>query len=78
MDTKLPLSNVELARRLRVTPQAVSKWPQVPVERVLEVSEACNWRPTPHEIRPDIYPHPDDGLPAGLRGTSTIRETALS
>ncbi|ENE14571.1 hypothetical protein ECP03047993_1333 [Escherichia coli P0304799.3] len=23
------------------------------------------WEVTPHEIRPDIYPNPTDGLPCG-------------
>ncbi|ACI38640.1 hypothetical protein ECEC1846_1140 [Escherichia coli EC1846] len=25
------------------------------------------WEVTPHEIRPDIYPNPTDGLPVGCK-----------
>lgn len=28
---------------------------------------AVNYVVTPHELRPDIYPHPEDGLPAEMR-----------
>lgn len=47
--------------------QAIAKWEKVPAERVLGVAEANEWRVTPHQLRPDLYPHPDDGLPAHLR-----------
>ncbi|EFC0456606.1 helix-turn-helix domain-containing protein, partial [Escherichia coli] len=36
---------------------------QVPSERVLQLCELGNWSVTPHELRPDIYPNPNDGLP---------------
>jgi DNA-binding transcriptional regulator YdaS (Cro superfamily) len=39
-----------------------------PPSRVLGVARATDWRVTPHELRPDIYPHPDDGLPPERRG----------
>jgi len=48
----------------------VSEWRrrgQVPADAVLPVCEAVNFAVTPHELRPDIYPHPDDGLPEALR-----------
>jgi DNA-binding transcriptional regulator YdaS (Cro superfamily) len=49
----------------RISAQAVAKWGEagVPSERVLKVSEATAFRVTPHELRPDIYPNPTDGLP---------------
>jgi DNA-binding transcriptional regulator YdaS (Cro superfamily) len=34
---------------------------------VLKVAEATEWQVTPHELRPDLYPHPDDGLPEAYR-----------
>lgn len=34
---------------------------------VLAVSEAVNWQVTPHDLRPDLYPHPQDGLPPHMR-----------
>lgn len=40
-----------------ITPQAISQWRQVPVERVLAVEKATG---VPrHELRPDIYPAPE-------------------
>ncbi|MFW6342883.1 MAG: helix-turn-helix domain-containing protein [Halothiobacillaceae bacterium] len=39
-----------------------------PAEQVIAVSKATAWRVTPHELRPDVYPHPDDGLPTSRRG----------
>lgn len=38
-----------------------------PAERVIPVACATNWQITPHELRPDIYPHPQDGLPEHIR-----------
>lgn len=47
----------------------LSQWKRrgVPHDVVLRVAEATGWVVRPHEIRPDLYPHPDDGLPAHLR-----------
>jgi len=39
-----------------------------PPEKVLAVCEATDWQVTPHELRPDIYPNPTDGLPAEKSG----------
>lgn len=36
----------------------------VPPDYVIAVSQAVDWRVTPHSIRSDIYPHDSDGLPA--------------
>lgn len=36
---------------------------RVPAENVLAVCKAVSWKVTPHELRPDIYPNPSDGLP---------------
>lgn len=46
-----------LAEGIGVTRSAVSQWPRVPAERVLEV-ERISGIPR-HELRPDIYPAPD-------------------
>ncbi|MGJ8619587.1 MAG: YdaS family helix-turn-helix protein [Methylophilaceae bacterium] len=40
---------------------------KVPAGWVIPVSKAIDYRYTPHQIRPDIYPHPHDGLPEHLR-----------
>ena len=37
---------------------------RVPAENALSVCKAVSWQVTPHELRPDIYPNPTDGLPA--------------
>lgn len=39
----------------------------VPAEQVRPVCEVCDWQVTPHQLRPDLYPHPHDGLPEHLR-----------
>lgn len=59
-------SGSALARRLGVSPMTVSYWRSrsagiVPVERVIAIFELTGV--TPHELRPDIYPNPTDGLP---------------
>lgn len=53
-----------------ITGQAVSGWciNGIPADRVIPISDSTNWQVTPHELRPDIYRHPDDGLPDHLRG----------
>lgn len=38
-----------------------------PPEYVLAISAATGWQITPHDLRPDIYPHPTDGLPIEMR-----------
>jgi hypothetical protein len=49
---------------------AVSKWLRegIPADHVLWLSEQTGWRFTPHQLDPELYPHPDDGLPEHLRG----------
>lgn len=34
-----------------------------PAEYVIAIAETINWQLRPHDLRPDIYPNPDDGLP---------------
>jgi hypothetical protein len=45
-----------LAKELGISPQAVSQWHIVPVERVLEVERITDM--PRDELRPDIYPQP--------------------
>lgn len=35
----------------------------VPVRRVIEFAKASNWEVTPHDLYPEMYPNPTDGLP---------------
>lgn len=44
----------ELARRVGVSPQAVSQWKQVPANRVLAVERASGVHRS--VLRPDLYP----------------------
>lgn len=60
-----------LAAALEITPQSVRNWydkTKIPSERVIPICENTDWLFTPHELRPDIYPYPDDGIPPDLRG----------
>lgn len=59
-------SYVAVARRFNLrTGFGVSKWRNegVPAERVLELASFTGFMVTPHELRPDLYPNPTDGLP---------------
>lgn len=58
-------SQSELARRLGKNSQTVSAWfrTQVASTEVLNACRALDWQVIPHELRPDLYPNPTDGLP---------------
>lgn len=43
----------------------------IPGDKVLQFASMANWVATPHELRADLYPHPDDGLPATMRAKAT-------
>lgn len=48
--------------------QNVQQWNGVvPPELVLTLCEASSWAITPHMLRADLYPNPDDALPASLK-----------
>lgn len=57
---------------------AVCKWRHhgVPGNRVLELCRAVSWQVTPHQLRPDIYPHPLDGLPKHKRSVKSPLEAS--
>lgn len=40
---------------------------RVAAEAVRPIAEAVGWQVTPHQLRPDLYPHPEDGLPETMR-----------
>jgi DNA-binding transcriptional regulator YdaS (Cro superfamily) len=47
--------------------------PVPPADMVLPISRALAFQVTPHELRPDLYPHPLDGMPR--EGTCACSET---
>ncbi|MBA8820679.1 hypothetical protein BRY73_23935 [Ochrobactrum sp. P6BS-III] len=49
----------DLARRLGVTPQAISQWKNVPASRVIAVERATGV--SRHDLRPDLYPRENLG-----------------
>lgn len=68
-------SQTALASRVGKTQSTVAAWvnrfKRVGHESVLAVSAATSWQVTPHQLRPDLYPHPNDGLPEHLRVDSS-------
>ncbi|MCW8110127.1 YdaS family helix-turn-helix protein [Yersinia intermedia] len=59
-------STKSLAKLLGISQQSIGKWKNkrkgvIPHARVLEVFAVSGI--TPHELRPDLYPNPTDGLP---------------
>ncbi len=67
---------MRIARARGVSHQAVNKWLKngVPADHVIPICKMEDWLITPHELRPDIYPHPDDGLPDERRGLVAPKE----
>lgn len=41
----------------------LKKSAQCPAERVIPLCQALGYAITPHQLRPDIYPYPLDGIP---------------
>lgn len=64
-------SQTLLAKSLGLSQPYIWNWLNrdhaVPAEFVIPVSRSVDWTVTPHELRPDIYPHPADGLPLSKR-----------
>lgn len=78
------VGNNRMAEQCEVSPQYISKLArefetgartELPPAIVLPVCRADEWRTSPHQWRPDLYPHPDDGLPPELRGKLQIETT---
>ena len=74
---RISTSQVSLAEKVKsngvkLEQSTISAWfnrfeQSVGASYVLAVSAAVDWQVSPHELRPDLYPHPEDGLPAHLR-----------
>ncbi len=68
-------SQSELGTRIGKGQYIVTAWVRrygckVSAEFVVAVSKAVDWQVTPHQLRPDIYPHPKDGLPEHMRSAA--------
>ncbi|MGJ7175289.1 YdaS family helix-turn-helix protein [Morganella morganii] len=62
---KIAGNTSNLARRIGVSHQAIHIWKvkynsRIPEEKVLKIYIATGV--TPHEMRPDLYPNPNDGI----------------
>lgn len=67
---KIAGSQQALAAKLGGNQTRVSEWKRrgkVADGAVLDVAKAVDFAVTPHQLRPDLYPHPDDGLPQEMR-----------
>ena len=56
----------QIADACELTVQAVYKWEkngEIPADYVLRICQAAKWQKSPHALRPDIYPNPEDGIP---------------
>ena len=58
----------EVSRRFEFqSVQSVANWiakNRVPSERVIQLCQSGGWVVTPHQLRPDIYPNKNDGIPS--------------
>ncbi|QNK30678.1 helix-turn-helix domain-containing protein [Serratia sp. JUb9] len=59
-------SATKLANQLGISSMTISHWKNrysgiVPADRVFPIFHVTGV--TPHELRPDLYPNPTDGLP---------------
>jgi hypothetical protein len=62
--------NLAVGKELGISDEGVRLWKErgvVPAKYVIALAELGKWQYTPHKIAPDLYPHDDDGLPAGRR-----------
>ncbi|MCP4064670.1 MAG: helix-turn-helix domain-containing protein [Gammaproteobacteria bacterium] len=67
-----PGGRSDFAKHIGVAPaylyQMVNGIRPISPKRALSICEGSDWQVTPHELRPDIYPNPTDGLPAERSG----------
>lgn len=58
-----------VAKVCGVAPPNVTRWlsSHVPAHHVIAICAAVDWRVTPHQVRPDIYPYPFDAVPIEAR-----------
>lgn len=62
-----------VARAFDMSRISVYEWinkNEVPDKRVIRLAELTNWKYTPHQLAPALYPNPSDGLPSLLLGSA--------
>lgn len=55
-----------VAERFEINPVSVYEWisrNKLPAARVIPLAELTDWRFTPHQLDPLLYPNPTDGIP---------------
>lgn len=55
-----------VAERLEINPVSVYEWisrDKLPPARIIPIAELTDWKITPHQLDPIIYPNPTDGIP---------------
>ena len=55
-----------VARAFGISRISIYEWinkDHVPEPRVLPLAELTNWKFTPHQLAPKLYPNPRDGMP---------------
>lgn len=60
------ISKSEIARRLNTSPQNVGSWLRkgaFPAHFVIPLCAALDWKITPHQVDPVLYPNETDALP---------------
>ncbi|EBU6994991.1 helix-turn-helix domain-containing protein [Salmonella enterica subsp. enterica serovar Bredeney] len=71
------VSQRAIAKALGISPQAVNQWLSksvIPPRYVLTICEMTGWKIVPHDVRPELYPSPEDGVPDYLR---KIRQSGM-
>lgn len=67
-----------MAKSLGIAPaylyQMVKGIRPISAERVIAICKVTGWAVTPHEVRPDIYPNPGDGIPPSEAITTASTE----
>lgn len=65
-----------VARHYGITPWAASKWAdEVPPHRVISLAKLTGWVKRPHDLCPELYPNPWDGMPR--RMSAKVRAAKL-
>jgi len=55
----------QVSRRMTVKQSRLCNWlarGSIPPEHIIPLCNALFWTVTPHQLRPDLYPHPLDGM----------------